>query len=158
MKMIGSLICWALSLAWRSSPDMPGIWMSVIRHAHSRGPNSRNSSADAKARVAKPSAFSSPCRASRMRSSSSTIATTLESRSCMLQYQPGGARRTIIHWYDGACLGSRPSAAGPLERFRHPDQLGKRRRLHLPHHTAAVDLDCDLARPEAGCDQLVRHT
>src|SRR6516225_7889363 len=55
---------------------MPGMRISVIRHpVSSRWPDSKNSSADAKARAGKPTAFIRPCSALRTDSSSSTIAT-----------------------------------------------------------------------------------
>src|SRR5262249_6636064 len=44
-----------------------------------------------------------------------------------------------------------------LDSAAHPDQLGERARLHLPHDSAAMDLDGDLPRSELGGDLLVEH-
>src|SRR5271170_1005702 len=55
MKMIGKLHCSSLSLACSSKPDIPGIWISAIRHPTSQCKSySRNSSADPKHRATSP--------------------------------------------------------------------------------------------------------
>src|SRR5271156_3177031 len=78
MKMVGILQRSAFSLACSSRPEIPGIRMSAIRHAVSCcWPDSRNVSADANACAGNPTAFSRPCNATRIDSSSSTIETSL---------------------------------------------------------------------------------
>jgi hypothetical protein len=76
MKIVGILQCSAFSLACNSRPDIPGIRISAIRHAvWCCWPDFKKSSADAKAWDGNPTDFSMPCKALRIESSSSTIAT-----------------------------------------------------------------------------------
>src|SRR5205807_6852073 len=82
---------------------IPGMRISAIRHAvWCCWPESRNSSADANACAGHPTAFSMPCNALRIRSSSSTIATSLVLPSmAILETYQQRKRGAIIRWYTG---------------------------------------------------------
>src|SRR5713226_5801019 len=148
MKMMGIRMCSALSRACRSRPDRPGMRMSVMRHEdRCCAPESRNSSADANARAGNPASFSRPCTAPRINSSSSTMATNLDSCGGIRECRPPGYRpqSSIGFTWRG------------LDPGRHPDQFRERPRLHLPHDAATMYLDRDLARSELRGDLLVEH-
>src|SRR6267142_1796368 len=148
MKMMGIRMCSALSRACSSRPDMPGMRMSAIRHEGRCGaPESRNSSADANARAGNPASLSRPCSAPRINSSSSTMATNLDSCGGIREYRPPGYRPQSSIGFTW----------GSLDPGRHPDQLRERPRLHLPHDAAAMDLDRDLAGSQLRGDLLVEH-
>src|SRR6266404_2997617 len=79
IKMIGILQRSAFRCACSSRPDIPGIRISAIKQPAWRcWPDFRNSSADANACAGKPTDFSRPCNALRIKSSSSTIATIFD--------------------------------------------------------------------------------
>jgi hypothetical protein len=81
VKMIGIRHRSPLSFAGRSSPDMPGIRISPIRHAAScRAVDERNCSAEPKQSADNPSDSIRSCSALCSDSSSSTIATSLDLR------------------------------------------------------------------------------
>ena len=76
MKMMAILIRSRFSFDWRSRPDIPGMRMSVMKHAvRCCSPEFRNSSADANVKAWSPASLITPCRALRINSSTSAITT-----------------------------------------------------------------------------------
>ena len=52
---------------------------------------------------------------------------------------------------------SRTLGQGEGELLCHPDEIGQRRRLHLPHDLAAMDLDGFLGRAKFSGDLFVQE-
>src|SRR6266850_3630940 len=143
-----------MSRCCSSRPFMPGNFRSRIAHAvRSRLPRSRNSSAEPNASTVKPAEPTSRSIDRRDSSSSSTIATN--GRSV-------GPMRVTIALADGCVyrtlglMESRPLGQGRGELLSHPDEIGQRRGLHLPHDLAAMDLDGFLGRAKLAGDLLVQ--
>src|SRR6476661_8964583 len=111
MKIVGILMASALSRAWSSSPDIPGMRMSAMRQAACRcSSEPRNSSADPNARALNPASFNRPCRALRIKSSSSMMATKEASRCVVMGVRVLRAERglAIIPSYEPPPRASRP--------------------------------------------------
>src|SRR4029077_11681415 len=122
MKMVGILQCSALSLAWSSRPDIPGIRISAIRHAVCWcWPDLRNSSADANASDDNPTDLSMLCNALRINSSSSTIAISFAFVwVAMVTTYRSVDHGAIMLWYEvyNTCLNTLEAAASVV-RARH---------------------------------------
>src|SRR6478752_10114370 len=131
-----------------SSPDIPGMRMSAIRQAACRcSSEPRNSSADPNARALNPASFNRPCRALRIKSSSSMMATK-EAFRCRVM----GIR---IYGLSGD-LQSSLRMSRLLEPRGHSDQFGERLGQHFPHHVSALDFHGDFTRAKRRGDLLVQ--
>src|ERR1700756_1121860 len=99
IKMVGIGQRSAFNLAWRSSPDIPGMRISVIRHPVSCcWPDLKKSSAEANDCTEKPSDFSKRCTATRYDSSSSITATIFSFLSLAMQIKDRSVLRKTQLW------------------------------------------------------------